>query len=122
MKSIVSFFEIPSEDFRRAVFFYEKVLELKLSVSEWPNEKIACFPPENGKSPGAVCWAEGFIPSVNGVLLSLEVADIGRTLKLTEQYGGKILIPKTKIEADGRGWFANIIDCEGNRIGLYSDK
>ncbi len=36
--------------------------------------------------------------------------------------GGKIIIPKTKIEAEGRGWFAVFADSEGNRIGLYAGK
>jgi predicted enzyme related to lactoylglutathione lyase len=39
-----------------------------------------------------------------------------------EKNGGKITRPKTKIEAEGRGYFALFIDNEGNKVGLYSDK
>ena len=28
---------------------------------------------------------------------------------------------KTKIEAEGRGYFAIFIDCEGNKVGLYGE-
>jgi uncharacterized protein len=34
---------------------------------------------------------------------------------------GKIHTPKTKIEAEGKGFFAIIIDSEGNKIGFYTD-
>ena len=38
MKKLVSFFEIPTADFGRAVKFYETVLNLELSVMEYnPN-------------------------------------------------------------------------------------
>jgi len=32
------------------------------------------------------------------------------------------MMPKTKIEVEGRGWFALFADSEGNRVGLYADK
>ena len=46
MKNLIAFFEIPSTDFRRAVDFYETVLETKLSVFECEKEKMACFEEE----------------------------------------------------------------------------
>ena len=39
MKKLVSFFEIPTADFGRAVKFYETVLNLELSVMECESEK-----------------------------------------------------------------------------------
>ena len=33
-----------------------------------------------------------------------------------------VLGPRTKIEADGKGWFAVFTDSEGNRIGIYAEK
>lgn len=35
--------------------------------------------------------------------------------------GGSAVRPKTKIEAEGRGWFALFTDSEGDRMGLYGD-
>lgn len=34
--------------------------------------------------------------------------------------GGNVLIPATKIQAEGKGYFAVFADCEGNSIGLYA--
>jgi len=55
-------------------------------------------------------------------LISLNVDEINKTLTMIEKNGGKTIRPKTKIQAEGRSYFAIFIDCEGNRVGLYSDK
>ena len=83
---------------------------------------MACFPEEEGLCPGAISYAPGFLPSENGVLVSLNCDDMEATHALIVANGGKIVIPKTKIEAEGRGFFSTFIDSEGNTIGLYSDK
>lgn len=118
MKNPVAFFEIPAADFHRAVKFYEALLGTKLSVAECETEKMACFP----GNFGAVSWTEGFIPGENGVLVHLHTDDMEAALATATKLGGRITRPKTKIEAEGLGWFATLIDSEGNRIGLYSDK
>ena len=41
MKKLIAFFEIPATDFRRAVDFYETVLNMKLPVFECEQEKMA---------------------------------------------------------------------------------
>lgn len=124
MKTIVAFFEIPAVDFDRAIGFYENLLGVKLTALDCGHEKMAFFPEENGLCPGAISWAAGnsFLPSENGVLVSLNVENMEQAIAAVEKNGGRILIPKTKIEADNRGYFAAFIDCEGNRVGLYSDK
>jgi predicted enzyme related to lactoylglutathione lyase len=67
-------------------------------------------------------FAPGLKPSKDGVLVSFNAGnDLNAALKLIKQNGGEIITPKTKIEAEGRGYFAIIIDCEGNKIGLYED-
>jgi len=87
------------------------------------NEKMAFFPEEAGKCPGAISWTSEieFSPSEQGVLLSLNCGNIDETFRIIEENGGKVLVPKTKIEAEGMGYFGIFIDCEGNRIGLYSE-
>ncbi|MDR2916600.1 MAG: VOC family protein [Tannerella sp.] len=121
MKKLVAFFEIPATDFGRAVTFYETVLNLKLSIMDCETEKMAFFPEENGKCPGAISFASGFNPSGDGVLISLSVDNMEETVLLIETAGGKVTRKKTKIEADGMGFFAIFTDSEGNSIGLYSD-
>lgn len=122
MKNLVAFFEIPAVDFGKAVKFYETVLNCKLSVMECPTEKMAFFPEESGRCPGAISSAPDFKPSKDGVLISLAVKNMEEAISRIEKNGGKILIPKTKIEAEGMGYFSVFIDIEGNRVGLYSEK
>lgn len=122
MKKLVSFFEIPAADLSRAVKFYEAVLNLKLNVLDCGTEKMAFFPEEEEVTPGAISWAADFLPSKNGVLVSLNVEDMEETLSCIKENGGSIVREKTKIESDCRGYFAMFSDSEGNTLGLYSDK
>ncbi|HCO68015.1 MAG TPA: glyoxalase [Dysgonomonas sp.] len=121
MKRLVAFFEIPCVDFERAVDFYGAVLGVELTVMDCESEKMAFFPDEEGVCPGAISWAEGFKPCPGGTLLSLNCDDMQSAISKIEEKGGKIIIEKTKIEADNRGYFCVFQDCEGNRLGLYSD-
>lgn len=123
MKKLIAFFEIPVTDFRRAVDFYETVLGVQLPVFDCETEKMACFT-EDGETVGAISYASDFDfrPSEHGILIHFNCEDIGQTLEKVVRKGGKVVIPRTKIEADDKGWFAVFIDCEGNRIGIYADK
>ena len=47
--------------------------------------------------------------------------NLDAALKTVQEKGGSVLKQKTKIEAEGRGYFAIFVDCEGNRMGLYGD-
>lgn len=77
---------------------------------------MACFP----TGEGAISFAPNFKPSADGALVSFTAPDsIDETLTRVERNGGKIIIPKTKIEAEGRDYFATCLDSEGSRIGLY---
>jgi len=124
MKRLVAFFEIPASDFGRAVKFYENLFGVKLEQMDCGHEKMAFFPMEDGVCPGAISWSSefDFQPSAQGVLVSLNCESITRSVEIIENNGGKILIPKTKIEAESMGYFCVFVDCEGNRVGLYSDK
>ncbi len=122
MKKLVAFFEIPAVNFERAIKFYELVLGVKLSAMDCGAEKMAFFPMENGQCPGSISWAEDFHPSKDGVLVSLHVEDMEKTISAINKNGGTVTRSKTKIEAEDRGYFALFIDSEGNKVGLYSDK
>ena len=114
MKKLIAFFEIPASDFHRAVDFYETVLGMQLPT---------CFT-EEGETVGAISYASNFdfLPSTHGVLIHFNCEDIEQTLEKVLLKGGKVVIPRTKIEADGKGWFAVFTDSEGNRIGIYAEK
>ena len=97
MKNLVEFVEIPAVDFSRAVKFYETVFGVQLTVFDCtPSEKMAFFP-HSGPKPGlAISWAAGFLPSKDGVLVSLNVESIEAALECIRTNGGKTLRPKTK--------------------------
>lgn len=123
MKNLVEFVEIPAADFSRAVKFYETIFGVQLTVFDCtPSEKMAFFP-DSGSKPGlAISWAADFFPSKDGVLVSLNVGDIETTLECIRVNGGKTVRAKTKIEAEGMGYFAQFTDSEGNTLGLYADR
>lgn len=124
MKNLVKLIEIPAADFVRAVKFYEAVLGIKLTVCDsCETEKMAFFSDFTNTEPNvALSWTADFLPSKNGVLVSLNVDSIEQTLERINANGGKTIRPKTKIEAEGMGYFALFSDSEGNTIGLYADK
>lgn len=118
MQKLITWVEIPALDMERAVKFYNAVFKLELSIADFGHEKMACFPNDEG----AISLAPGFKPSKDGVLISLNAPNsVDATLERVKTGGGEILKSKTKIEAEGRGWFALCADTEGNRIGVYGN-
>lgn len=118
MQKLISWVEIPAINFERAVKFYSSVLDLDMQIVDCGEEKMGCFP--NGE--GAISYAPGFKPSEHGALVSFNTEDdLDATIDRVKENGGKIVQAKTKIEAEGRGYFALFIDTEGNKAGLYSD-
>lgn len=118
MEKLISWVEIPTTDFDRAVDFYNSILDIDLQKIDCGQEKMACFP--NGE--GAISFAPKFKPSKDGVLVSLNTGDnLDKVIEKIIKRGGQIIHPKTKIEAENRGYFSVFIDCEGNKIGLYGN-
>lgn len=118
MKKIFYWVEIPAVNFDRAVNFYGKLMGVKLEGIDCGTEKMACLP----NDAGAIFWAPDFKPSKDGVLVSINAEnDIDGWIERVKANGGTIDRPKTKIEVEGRGYFALFIDTEGNRLGLYGE-
>ena len=118
MKKLIAWVEIPAVNFKRAVEFYRSVLQIDLEIFDFDHEKMACFPNDEG----AISLAPDFKPSKDGTLVSFNTGnDLDATIERVKENHGKIVLPKTKIEAEGRGYFALFIDSEGNKVGLYGD-
>lgn len=119
MKKMISWVEIPVVNMERAVTYYNAVLGIQLNILDFGEERMACFPGDEG----AISLAPGFKPSKDGVLVSLNVEErMDEALVMVEKGGGSVVKPKTKIEAEGRGYFALVMDTEGNKVGLYGSK
>jgi len=119
MSKLITWVEIPATDIKRAASFYNEILDLELEILDFGVEKMVCFP--NGE--GAISVAPDFKPSKDGAIIHFSMdVDMDTALEKVKRAGGKVIKPKTKVEAEGRGYFALIIDSEDNRIGLYSDK
>lgn len=121
-KNIISWFEIPVSDFDRAKKFYETIFDIEMDSTEIQNYKMAYFPADDGKVSGAICFGEGYIPSGAGSLLYMNAnPDLNLVLDKAAQNGGRVIVPKTLISSDV-GYYAFIVDTEGNRISLHSDR
>jgi uncharacterized protein len=118
MEKLISWVEIPAEDFERAVHFYNTILGMELKKEDCGHEKMACFP----TGEGAIFSTPGFKPSKDGVIINLNVGNkLDETIEKIAENGGTIVKGKTKIEAEGQGYFALFIDSEGNKLGLNGE-
>lgn len=118
MANAVSWFEIPTADFERAIGFYNAILGINLAGAEAGQIRLAPFPAENGVG-GALVYHENYVPSFNGSTVYLTVeGDIAQTLAKIEELGGMVVISKTPLHTGG--YFAQFTDLEGNRVGLMS--
>jgi uncharacterized protein len=123
MKHAINWFEIPVKDFNRAKTFYEIILGEPLHVMEAMGMKSAFFPAdlEHGGIGGCIIEGPGYEPANLGSLIYLNGGDdLALPLSKVEGAGGKILMPKTAIGANG--FMAYVADTEGNKVGLHSRK
>ncbi len=123
MASAISWFQIPCSDFKRGKRFYESVLGTALQDLPASDMQMASFPadPMKGEISGALVAGPGAVPSGNGTVVFLSPGpDLQPALDRVVGAGGRILMPKTKIEMEGAGYFAMISDTEGNTVGLHS--
>ncbi|HTX69111.1 MAG TPA: VOC family protein [Thermoleophilia bacterium] len=124
MAPAITWFQIPAADMARATTFYETICGIKLDrLDAGPGMQMASFPADAqaGEISGAIVCGEGAVPSATGTAVFLNAnPDLQVVLDRVEPAGGKILMPKTRIEMEGAGHFAMIADTEGNTVGLHS--
>ena len=119
--SKVVWFDIPFADMTRAITFYEALTEEKLiRLPVGPGKETAIFAAADGGAAGCLFAAPEDEPSHFGSRVYFDARPaIDEWLARVEPAGGRILVPKTEING-GRGVYAYIEDCEGNRVGLNS--
>ncbi len=123
METIISWFEIPAKDFKRATKFYETIFDRKLFVmnDEWWYD-MAMFSDPKSKEK-VVSWAiyswEKAMPMNGWVVIYLNAMwKLDEILSRIGTAWWKISMEKMDI---GEWWhIAKFIDSEGNEIWLHS--
>lgn len=123
MDKPISWFEISVSDLHRARQFYESIFEIEMKEETMGPMQMAVFPYDREKATGG-CLLQGphCAPSREGVVLYLNAGDsVDTVLDRVAAAGGEITVPKTALPP-GMGFFAHIVDTEGNRVGLHALK
>jgi len=119
-QNVAVWFEIPAANFERAVGFYEKVFDTKLTRDHFGPMEMAVFPHEATAISGCVMKGDGYKPARDGSVVYLNAGkDLAVPLARATSSGGTVVVPKTALP-EGMGFFAQFIDIEGNRVGLHS--
>lgn len=120
MKNTISIVEIPASDLSRAITFYQAILSVAIERMTMGDTEMGVLPAENGSVNVVIVKGKDYTPTKNGVLVYLNLGmDLQPALDQVEKNGGKILLPKTLIDPE-MGYYALIIDSEGNRMGFHS--
>ncbi len=124
MKSnLVNWFEIPVTDMNRAKAFYDKVFDISVTIQDFEGTKMGWFPFDSEKPgiSGSLVQHQSNKPSeTDGPVIYFSSNDIESTLNKVETNGGKVMQTKTEISPE-IGYMGVFIDCEGNRISLYTN-
>ena len=121
MKNAINWFEIPVKDYNRAKKFYSNVLSGEVKDMHMDNMEYGFLPfdEENGGVGGAIVKSDFAVPSVAGCTVYLNGGeDLQQPLSKVEEFGGKIVMPKTSIGEDG--FIAQFFDTEGNKVAFHS--
>lgn len=121
--NVPAWFEIPVANLERAKHYYESLLDVNMDRWAFAGTEMAVFPHPGGNavSTGALIEREGEAPSADGTIVYLSVTDVTTVLVRVESAGGRTLVPRTALP-ENMGFFAVMLDSEGNRVGLWSLK
>ena len=116
----VGWFEIYVQDMDRARAFYETVFGVQLSKLGGTELDMLAFQmqPERSGASGALVRMPGFPSGGNSVLVYFMCTDCAVKAAKAAQAGGRI--EKDKFSIGQYGYIAQVVDTEGNMIGLHS--
>ena len=96
----------------------------KVTIVNWEmmGTKMAFLPMEGDGVGGSLCQGDGYKPTTDGAKIYLNGGeDLNAPLAKVEKAGGKVIMPKTKIN-DEIGFMAFFTDPEGNNMAFHSPK
>ena len=125
--NILTWFEIPVLDTKRAKKFYETILDIEMVIRADGDDEAVFFPYDpnvvqatSGRVTGVLSKSNRNNPSSSGTMVYINASPfIQNVIDRVEQAGGKIIVPKMQINA---GFIAVIIDSEGNKVGLHAEQ
>ena len=131
----VCWFEIPVVFIDRAIKFYSSILSVKIEKKLLLDTYYGVFDKKIHQIGGVLVEKKGYSPG-KGTVLFFCVVDLSDVLKKAIELNGKIVIPKTLIKQTNNkgetivatnlideniGYYAEIVDSEGNHVGLYAN-
>jgi predicted enzyme related to lactoylglutathione lyase len=117
----LTWFEIPVNDVKRAVGFYETVLDAKL-IPYPGDEPYYIFPADQGAVAGALVQRPQSKPASQGTMVFLNAdGKLDASVKRAQELGVKVLVPRTQVPGS-TSFYACIQDSEGNHVGLHSSQ
>jgi uncharacterized protein len=120
MKNLISIVEIPTTDFRRAVAFYQAILDISIEEVDMGGVQMGVFPSDGETVNVALIKGNDSKPSAHGTVVYLNAGDdLQIILNKIQSNGGRVVTPKTEISPE-MGFFAIFTDTEGNKLGLHS--
>jgi hypothetical protein len=117
----IHWFEIPVADLDRAQRFYETLFARSMRREQMGPQELAVFAYDGDGIGGALIRsATAPKPGLDGVLVYLNAGpSLDVVLARAGELGAQVLLPKLELPRD-IGFIAQVVDCEGNRIGLHS--
>ena len=116
----IHWFQIPVTDLDRAQRFYETLLARSMRREQTGPQEVAVFAYEDGIGGSLLKSPTAPQPSLDGAVVYLNAGpSLDLVLSRANELGAKVLLPKLELP-NGIGFVAQIVDCEGNRIGLHS--
>lgn len=123
MKNAVNWFEISTTHLDKAQAFYEAVLGRSLRRETMGPSSLAVFPydPASNGVGGALLADPGAPkPGSGGTLVYLDASPaLDAVLARVTSAGGQVALPRQALPP-GMGFYAHIIDLDGNRVGLHA--
>lgn len=120
MENLINWFEIPAQDFKRAVAFYKGILGVDIQESEMFGTKMGFLPSDGKNVSGAIVQGQDYQPSTEGITVYLNGGtDLQTILDRVQRFEGEVIVPKTQISQE-MGYFAMFLDTEGNKMALHS--
>ncbi len=134
MNAQVIWLEIPVSDMNRAKEFYEKLLNTTIELRVLFDTPMALFSKEAFGIKGSLILVENHQGS-NGIKPIIYIDIMADSMEIVEQFGGKVIKRPTLLRQKNKngeiiigtnlidnqvGYYAEIQDCEGNHLYLYS--